>query len=78
MNDKNKYQSIISRLNSVCDKLDSVRSLLERSEYELSSNIINGKTLDNGNIQNINSDIVNLVNDLEILKDKYELESSRG
>ena len=73
MNDKSKKQSIISRLDSICDKLDSTRLILKRCEYELSSNVVNGKTLDNGAIQSINSNILDLVNEL---KNKYEIEGN--
>lgn len=76
MSDNNKYQSIINKLDSICDRLDSTRSLLNRCEYELSSNIINGKSADNGAIKNINSNILDLVNDIELLKNKYELKKS--
>ncbi len=76
MNDNEKKQNIVNKIEDICEELDSVRSLLSRSEYELQSNSFCGKTFDKGSIKEINTDIMNIVNDLEILGSKIQIESS--
>lgn len=76
MNDKEQKQNIVDKIDSICEELDSIRSLLNRSDYELQSNKFCGKTFDRGSIKEINTDIMNIVNDLEIYQSKLEIELS--
>lgn len=76
MTDKEKKLIMIDKIDNICEELDSIRSLLSRSEYELESNSSCGKTFDKGSIKEINTDIMNIVNDLEILESKFQIEAS--
>ena len=76
MTDKEKKLIMIDKIDNICEELDSIRSLLSRSEYELESNNSCGKTFDKGSIKEINTDIMNIVNDLEILESKFQIEAS--
>ncbi len=73
MNVKKDYNEVIKKLDDVIDNLDSIRGLVDRSSYELESNVICGKTCDNGNSKIISENLLEMVNDLEILKSKYEI-----
>ena len=44
MNVKKDYNEVIKKLDDVIDNLDSIRGLVDRSSYELESNVICGKT----------------------------------
>ncbi len=76
MNEKEKKQNIVNKIDSICEELDSIRSLLSRSEYELQSNSMCGKTCDKGVIRDVNIEIMNIANDLEILGSKINMEIS--
>lgn len=76
MNEKENKQNIVNKIDEMCEELDSIRSLLNRSDYELQSNKFCGKTFDRGSIKNISDDVMNIVNDLEILQSKLEIELS--
>ena len=76
MTDKEKKQAIVEKIDNICEELDSIRSLLSRSEYELESNNSCGKSFDKGSIKEINTDIMDIVNDLEILGSKFQIEIS--
>ena len=76
MNDKQQKRDIVSKIDNICEELDSIRSLLSRSEYELQSNVFCRKTFDKGAIKNINNEVMNIVNDLELLESKLQIESS--
>ena len=76
MTDKEQKQLIIDKIDNICEELDSIRSLLSRSEYELESNNLCGKSFDKGSIKEINTDIMDIVNDLEILESKFQIEIS--
>ncbi len=76
MTDKEKKLIMIDKIDNICEELDSIRSLLSRSEYELESNNSCGKSFDKGSIKEINTDIMNIVNDLEILESKFQIETS--
>jgi len=76
MNEKEQKQNIVEKIDNMCEELDSIRSLLNRSEYELQSNTFCGKTFDRGAIKDISDDVLNIVNDLEILESKLEIELS--
>ena len=73
MTDKERLNSIIQKLDNLCEKIDSVRSILNRSEYELSSNKICGKSCDNDSIKSINSELLNIANNLELEKNRCEI-----
>ena len=73
MNVKKDYNEVIDKFDDIIENLDSIRGLIDRSSYELESNIICGKTCDNGSIKTISDNILDTVNDLEILKSKYEI-----
>ncbi len=76
MDDKMQKQYIANKIDNVCEEMDSIRSLLSRSAHELESNILCGKTLGSETVHDINNDIVDIVNDLEILESKLQIESS--
>ena len=76
MNEKEKKQNIVNKIDSICEELDSIRSLLSRSEYELQSNNMCGKSCDKGVIRDVNTEIMNIANDLEILGSKLNMELS--
>ncbi len=76
MSEKDKMQNIVNKIDDICEELDSIRSLLSRSEYELQSNSMCGKACDKGTIKDINTEVMNIANDLEILGSKINMEIS--
>lgn len=74
MTEKEQKQEIVNKMDELCERLDAIRSFLDRGDYEMQSNILCGKPIPKDTLVDASTDIMNIANDIELAESKLQVE----